>query len=111
MATIIFTKSRGGFIGLVAFSVYLPSYLKTAHGLTPADAANRMAGFVVVAVIMRPVGGWLSDRLGAVPVLAGDTEATLTERIKEAERAQLVDYVGRMARDGWTVEGRKVSIP
>jgi len=47
----------------------------------------------------------------AVPVLAGDTEATLTERIKEAERAQLVDYVGRMARDGWTVEGRKVSIP
>ena len=59
------------FGGYVAFSVYLPSYLKTAHGLTPADAANRMAGFVVVAVIMRPVGGWLSDRLGAVPVLAG----------------------------------------
>jgi NNP family nitrate/nitrite transporter-like MFS transporter len=29
-----------------------------------------MAGFVVVAVIMRPVGGWLSDRFGAVPVLA-----------------------------------------
>lgn len=30
-----------------------------------------MAGFVVVAVLMRPVGGWLSDRLGSVPVLAG----------------------------------------
>ena len=29
-----------------------------------------MAGFVLVAVIMRPVGGWLSDRVGAVPVLA-----------------------------------------
>ena len=30
-----------------------------------------MAGFVVVAVVMRPVGGWLSDRFGPVPVLAG----------------------------------------
>ena len=29
-----------------------------------------MAGFVVVAVIMRPVGGWLSDRFGPIPVLA-----------------------------------------
>jgi len=58
------------FGGYVAFSVYLPAYLKTAHQLTPADAANRMAGFVLVAVIMRPVGGLLADRLGAVPVLA-----------------------------------------
>lgn len=46
----------------------------------------------------------------AVPVLADDTEATLTERIKEAERAQLVEYVGRMARDGWTISGRKVTV-
>ena len=53
---------RGRVRRYVAFSVYLPAYLKTAHGLTPADAANRMAGFVVVAVIMRPVGGWLADR-------------------------------------------------
>jgi NNP family nitrate/nitrite transporter-like MFS transporter len=30
-----------------------------------------MAGFVVVAVLMRPVGGWLSDRFGPIPVLAG----------------------------------------
>ncbi len=59
------------FGGYVAFSVYLPAYLKTDYALTPADAANRMAGFVVVAVVMRPVGGWLSDRIGAVPVLAG----------------------------------------
>src|SRR5689334_396840 len=55
------------FGGYVAFSVYLPSYLKTAYALSPADAANRMAGFVVVAVVMRPIGGWLSDRFGAVP--------------------------------------------
>jgi NNP family nitrate/nitrite transporter-like MFS transporter len=57
------------FGGYVAFSVYLPTYLKTAYGLTPSDAANRTAGFVLVAVVLRPIGGWLSDRLGAVPVL------------------------------------------
>jgi MFS transporter, NNP family, nitrate/nitrite transporter len=57
------------FGGYVAFSVYLPTYLKNAYGLTPADASNRMAGFVVVAVLMRPVGGWLSDRVQAASVL------------------------------------------
>jgi phosphoribosylglycinamide formyltransferase-1 len=47
----------------------------------------------------------------AVPVSDTDTEATLTERIKQAERRQLVEYVGRMAREGWTITGRKVTIP
>ncbi|HEU5127177.1 MAG TPA: phosphoribosylglycinamide formyltransferase [Glycomyces sp.] len=46
----------------------------------------------------------------AVPVEDDDTVATLTERIKEAERAQLVDSVGRMVRDGWTVEDRRVRL-
>lgn len=57
------------FGGYVAFSVYLPTYLKTGYDLTQADAANRMAGFVLLAVAMRPVGGWLSDRVGPVRVL------------------------------------------
>jgi NNP family nitrate/nitrite transporter-like MFS transporter len=58
-----------GFGGFVAFSVYLPTYLKNAYDLTPSDAANRTAGFVILAVAMRPVGGWLSDRIHPVPVL------------------------------------------
>jgi MFS transporter, NNP family, nitrate/nitrite transporter len=57
------------FGGYVAFSVYLPTYLKTAYGLTQADAANRMAGFVLFAVVMRPIGGYLSDRFAASRVL------------------------------------------
>lgn len=60
-----------GFGGYVAFSVYLPTYLKTAYTLTQDDAANRMAGFVLLAVICRPLGGWLSDRFSAVRVLVG----------------------------------------
>jgi NNP family nitrate/nitrite transporter-like MFS transporter len=60
-----------GFGGFVAFSVYLPTYLKNAYLLSAADAANKMAGFVLLAVLMRPVGGWLSDRYAPGPVLAG----------------------------------------
>ncbi|MBF6354973.1 MFS transporter [Nocardia higoensis] len=65
-ASVLYAVTFGGF---VAFSVYLPSYLKSAYELTQSDAANRMAGFVLLAVVMRPVGGWLSDRFGAVTVL------------------------------------------
>ncbi|GAB2601751.1 MFS transporter [Pseudactinotalea suaedae] len=67
-ASLLYAVAFGGY---VAFSVYLPTYLMTAHDLEPADASNRMAGFVVVAVLMRPVGGWLSDKLGSIPVLTG----------------------------------------
>ncbi|MEU5723122.1 phosphoribosylglycinamide formyltransferase [Micromonospora sp. NPDC047738] len=47
----------------------------------------------------------------AVPVLDDDDEETLTERIKEAERRQLVEQVGRLVREGWTITGRKVRVP
>jgi phosphoribosylglycinamide formyltransferase-1 len=47
----------------------------------------------------------------AVPVLAGDSEGALHERIKTVERDLLVDTVGRAAREGITVTDRKASIP
>lgn len=47
----------------------------------------------------------------AVSVQDDDTVQTLHERIKTAERQMLVDYVGRMVRDGFTVTERKVTIP
>lgn len=63
---LLYAISFGGF---VAFSVYLPTYLVNAHDLSSGDAAGRTAGFVVLAVAMRPVGGWLSDRWHPVQVL------------------------------------------
>jgi NNP family nitrate/nitrite transporter-like MFS transporter len=60
-----------GFGGFVAFSVYLPAYLRTAYDLSTNDASLRTAGFVVLAVACRPAGGWLSDRFHPVPVLVG----------------------------------------
>lgn len=47
----------------------------------------------------------------AVTVEPDDTVDSLHERIKVVERRMLVDIVGRMAREGFTVTGRKVSIP
>lgn len=44
----------------------------------------------------------------AVPVADDDTVESLHERIKTAERAMLVDSVGRMAREGYVVDGRRV---
>jgi phosphoribosylglycinamide formyltransferase-1 len=48
---------------------------------------------------------------GVVEVRPEDTEEALHERIKEVERRLLVDVVGRLSRDGYRIEGRKVFIP
>jgi nitrate/nitrite transporter NarK len=58
------------FGGFVAFAIYLPTLLRTQFGLTPANAGLRAAGFVLVATLMRPVGGWLADRIGGAQVLS-----------------------------------------
>ena len=58
------------FGGFVAFSIYLPTLLRTQFGLEPADAGFRAAGFVVLATLMRPLGGWLADRIGGAQVLS-----------------------------------------
>ncbi|MDJ1370561.1 MFS transporter [Gulosibacter molinativorax] len=65
-ACYLYALSFGGY---VAFSVYLPTILHLAYGLETSDASLRTAGFVIAAVLMRPLGGILSDRIGAVPTL------------------------------------------
>ncbi len=57
------------FGGFVAFSIYLPVLLKDQFGLKPADAGFRTAGFVVLTTLARPLGGWLSDKIGGARVL------------------------------------------
>ncbi|MFD3871926.1 nitrate/nitrite transporter [Streptomyces sp. NPDC058623] len=59
-----------GFGGVVAFGVYLPTYLKTWYELTPTDAGTKAAGFALVTVIFRPIGGRLSDRFHPALVTA-----------------------------------------
>jgi formyltetrahydrofolate-dependent phosphoribosylglycinamide formyltransferase len=44
----------------------------------------------------------------AVPVLPGDTEQSLHARIQDVEQPLYVEVIRRLARGGWTVEGRTV---
>jgi NNP family nitrate/nitrite transporter-like MFS transporter len=57
------------FGGFVAFSVYLPTFLKELFQLSAFDAGLRTAGFVLAATLIRPAGGYLADRYGSKKVL------------------------------------------
>jgi len=59
------------FGGFVAFAIYLPTLLRDNFKLSAADAGARTAGFVLLATLMRPVGGMLADRKGGARVLLG----------------------------------------
>jgi NNP family nitrate/nitrite transporter-like MFS transporter len=58
------------FGGFVAFSTYLPTYLNDVYSFDLTGAGTRTAGFAIAAVIARPVGGILSDRIGPRTVSA-----------------------------------------
>lgn len=64
--TLFYFLAFGGF---VAMFLYLPKLLTSVHGLTRTEAGARAAGFALLAVIARPTGGWLADRVGAARVL------------------------------------------
>jgi NNP family nitrate/nitrite transporter-like MFS transporter len=57
------------FGGFVALALYMPTLLKEIFGLSPTDAGARTAGFVVLATLMRPLGGNFADKLGGARVL------------------------------------------
>jgi NNP family nitrate/nitrite transporter-like MFS transporter len=52
----------------VALSLWLPNYYKEVYGLPLASAALLTTLFIFPASLLRPLGGWLSDRFGARPV-------------------------------------------
>jgi NNP family nitrate/nitrite transporter-like MFS transporter len=64
------------FGGFVAFANYLPTYIKTIYGFSAVDAGTRTAGFALAAVLARPVGGWLSDRIAPKYVVLASLAGT-----------------------------------
>src|SRR5690625_2752355 len=59
------------FGSFVAFTVFLPSFLVDFFALDKVDAGMRTAGFIVLATLIRPVGGWLADKFQPLFILMG----------------------------------------
>ena len=57
------------FGGFVAMAVFLPKLLRDWFDISLTNAGLRAAGFTAVATLARPVGGFLSDRIGSATVL------------------------------------------
>jgi len=87
----------------------LPSF-PGMHAVRDAlDAGVKLTGCTIFLVDAGTDTGPVIAQ-AAVPVADDDDEAALHERIKVTERRLLVQTVGRMAREGWTVQDRKVRI-
>jgi len=77
-----------------------------AHAVREALAAGVKVTGCTVMIVDEGIdtGPILAQR--AVAVGEDDTEDTLHERIKTAERELVVDTIGMMLRSGWTIEGK-----
>jgi len=87
----------------------LPSF-PGGHGVRDALAYGVKVTGCTVHVVDAGVDTGPIVAQAAVPVEDGDDEGRLHERIKVAERALLVETVGRVAREGLRVEGRRVAL-
>ena len=64
------------FGGFVAFTTYLPTYLKDIYAFDLTAAGTRTSGFAIAAVVARPIGGILADRIGPRNVVGISLAAT-----------------------------------
>lgn len=103
-----FLASFGGRI-INTHPALLPSF-PGMHGVQDAlDHGVKISGCTVFLVDSGTDTGPIVAQ-AAVPVHVDDDAGMLHERIKVTERALLVDTVGRLAREGWSVHGRTVKV-
>ncbi|WP_089099333.1 phosphoribosylglycinamide formyltransferase [Streptomyces hyaluromycini] len=87
----------------------LPSF-PGAHGVRDALAYGARVTGCTVHFVDDGVDTGPIIAQGVVEVRDEDDESALHERIKDVERRLLVEVVGRIARNGYRIEGRKVVI-
>lgn len=87
----------------------LPAY-PGAHGVRDALAGGAKVTGCTVIIVDAGVDTGPIVAQTAVDVWNNDTEESLHARIKDVERDLVVNTVGRMAREGWTIRGRTVTV-
>ena len=63
---LVYSITFGGFVGM---SSYVSLLLTTQYGLSKLNAGFLMAALSFTGAMVRPVGGWIADRLSGVKVL------------------------------------------
>ena len=63
---LVYSITFGGFVGM---SSYVSLLLTAQYGLSKLDAGFIMAGLSFTGAMVRPLGGWVADRLSGVRVL------------------------------------------
>ncbi len=102
-------RAMGHFAGRIlnTHPALLPAF-PGAHAVRDTLAYGAKVAGVTVHLVDAGVDTGPVIAQAVVEVRPGDTEQSLHERIKSAERPLLVDTVGRMVRQGYTVRGREV---
>lgn len=83
------------FGGFVAFSNYLPTYIHNVYGFSAIDAGGRTAAFALAAVLARPIGGALADRIAPKYVVLASLAGVATFAF---------EAVFKPPRDLWSAE-------
>jgi MFS transporter, NNP family, nitrate/nitrite transporter len=63
---LLYMVTFGGYIGLTSF---LPTLFHDQYGIAKEDIGKYSAGIIIMASILRVLGGWLADRIGGLRIL------------------------------------------
>jgi NNP family nitrate/nitrite transporter-like MFS transporter len=65
---LLYMLTFGGYIGLTSF---LPTLFHDQYGIAKENVGRYAAGIIIMASVLRIIGGWMADRFGGLRVLFG----------------------------------------
>ena len=68
---IVIGLTMGGTLAFYVYTTYMQKFLKLSVGLTDAQTTAVSAGTLVFAMLLQPIYGAISDRIGRKPMLLG----------------------------------------
>jgi MHS family alpha-ketoglutarate permease-like MFS transporter len=70
-ALLVMALTAGGTLAFYAYSIYMQKFLVNTSGFSRETATAISAGSLFLFMLLQPVGGMLSDRIGRKPLMAG----------------------------------------